>query len=133
MKYACTHQNASSSMHVKQPHRAATQTVHIECVALGTSLRLWSTINMLRHLSPPYPLSSSPPSPPPLPFPLPDHVFCSFLLLSVSPFLSLAGAATSIIFVATKALWRQTRVCRDKTGILSRQNKTFVAPNIFLS
>ena len=52
--------------------------------------------------------------------------------------LSLAGTATSIIFVATKVLSGQTRVCRDKTCILSRQNyvccnKTFVATNIILS
>ena len=43
--------------------------------------------------------------------------------------LSLAGAATSIIFVgtkvffvATKVLSLQARVCRDKTRLLSRQN-----------
>ena len=49
--------------------------------------------------------------------------------------LSLAGAATSIIFVATKVLSRQSRVCRDKTRLLSRQKyacreKCFVATNI---
>ena len=50
-----------------------------------------------------------------------------------SGFLSLAEAAKSIIFVATKFfLSRQTRVCRDKTRLLWRQkhacrDKTFVA------
>ena len=32
------------------------------------------------------------------------------------------GAATSIIFVATKVLARQARVCLDKTRLLSRQS-----------
>ena len=46
--------------------------------------------------------------------------------------LSLAGAATSIIFVATKVLSRQTRVrhdvfCRDKTFLAT---KLFVATNM---
>ena len=36
------------------------------------------------------------------------------------PTLSLAGAATSIIFVVTKLLLQQTHVCRDKK-LLSRQ------------
>ena len=40
--------------------------------------------------------------------------------------LSLAATATSIIFVATKHLSRQTRV-------LSRQNTSFVATKVFLS
>ena len=43
------------------------------------------------------------------------------------PILSLAEAATSIIFVATNVLSRKTRVCRDKSMLaaakrLSRQN-----------
>ena len=57
--------------------------------------------------------------------------------------LSLVGAATSNIFVATNVLLRQTRVCYnkhvcyDKTCLLSRQkygcqDKTFVQTNIFL-
>ena len=57
--------------------------------------------------------------------------------------LSLVGAATSNIFVATNVLLRQTRVCYnkhvcyDKTCLLSRQkygcqDKTFVPTNIFL-
>ena len=33
------------------------------------------------------------------------------------PFLSLAGAATSIIFVATNLLSRQTRICRHKSFV----------------
>ena len=52
--------------------------------------------------------------------------------------ISLAGAATSIIFVATSLLLSgQTRVCRDQTGLLSRQkyfiDKSFVAASILLS
>ena len=35
--------------------------------------------------------------------------------------LSLAGAASSIIFVATNVLSQQTCVCRDKRQVLSRQ------------
>ena len=42
--------------------------------------------------------------------------------------LSLAGAATSIIFVGTKVLSRQTRVCvsRDKTRLMSLQNYIYI-------
>ena len=52
--------------------------------------------------------------------------------------ISLAGAATSIIFVATTVLSRQTRVCRDNTRLSSRQkyacrDKTFIATKLFLS
>ena len=53
--------------------------------------------------------------------------------------LSLAGAATSSIFVVTKVcLLRQTCVCRDKTRLLSRQkyacrNKAFVSTKTGLS
>ena len=53
--------------------------------------------------------------------------------------LSLAGAATSMIFVTTNMclLW-QTCVCHDKTCLLSQQkyaccDKTFAVTNIFLS
>ena len=63
--------------------------------------------------------------------------------------LSLAGAATSITFVATKFLLRQTRVCRDKRifvatkyvfcrekylsqEILFCHNKTFIATKMIL-
>ena len=41
------------------------------------------------------------------------------------PCLSLVGAATSIIFVAT-------RVCHDKTRLLSRQNTSFVTTKVCL-
>ena len=50
--------------------------------------------------------------------------------------LSLAGDATSIIFVATKPLSGRTRVCRDKsmlaaTKLLSRHRSMFVATKYF--
>ena len=63
----------------------------------------------------------------------------SGLACSASRRLSLAGlAATSIVFFATKALLRQTRVFCDKTRLLSRQkyacpDKMFVATNTCLS
>ena len=51
---------------------------------------------------------------------------------------SLAGDATSIIFVTRKLLSRQTRVCHEKTCLLSRQkyacrDKTFIATDACLS
>ena len=42
---------------------------------------------------------------------------------SAAVFLSLAGAATSIIFVATKHLSRQACFCRDKRRVLSQQTR----------
>ena len=52
--------------------------------------------------------------------------------------LSLVGAATSIIFVATKLLSRQTHVCHNKSFVaisilLSWQKMRFVATNTSLS
>ena len=45
--------------------------------------------------------------------------------------LSLAGAATSIIFVATKVLYFVCHICRDKP--MSRQNTSFIATKVCLS
>ena len=69
-----------------------------------------------------------------------EHKLCCLL----NPFLKagspvwLAGAATSIIFVATKVLSWQTHLCHDKTHLLSQwkytcRNKTFVATKLCLS
>ena len=56
-------------------------------------------------------------------------------LISFDCGLSLAGAATTIIFAATKVLSRQTGVCRDKARLLSRQaflsRKTYFITKIF--
>ena len=46
---------------------------------------------------------------------------------------SLTGAATCIIFVATKVLLRQTRVCRDKTRLFSRQKYAYRDKHIFVA
>ena len=47
--------------------------------------------------------------------------------------LSLAGAATSMIFVATKVLSGEICVCRDKTRLLSRQTHFCRDKNIFVA
>ena len=79
------------------------------------------------------------------------HVCASACLLEVPPakpmtqFISLGGAATSIIFVMTNVLLRQTQTyfCRDKTfvtkhnfvatKVFCRDKHTFVASNMCLS